>query len=300
MARKLIIAAAAAALAAAAVMVIPSHPAAAARPRHLVVIVEENNGLWSVQHKDGFQYLASLYGTGYGFHHYAALAHPSAPNYRAMISGQTGPLTDTSARFGAYTNATVFDQLTAHGISWAWYAEGMPSACYHGTSYMDAASQGEYVLRHVAALEYSQITGSAKCQDVLPLTSMDPASLPAVTFITPNLCHDYHGIPPGSYDPFPNCVKKTTALWHNSDSWTQSLVGKLTAAGATVWITFDECCGTTAPYQPEYMAEAGAGVTPGANWATGLNHYSILRAIEAWHGLPYLGGAKNVKPLPLG
>lgn len=271
------------------------------RPAHLVVILEENQDLWDVLHRPGYSYLASLYSTGYGFKHYAAIAHPSAPNYRAMISGVPGPLSDTSARFGYYTNKTVFDQLSAAKVSWAWYAEGMPHACYGKLTATSSATQGQYALRHVAALEYASITRDpAKCSHVQPLTALDPAHLPAVAFITPNICHDFHGLPPHGSDPFPNCVKKSTALWKNSDAWNHAMISKLTAAGATVWVTFDECCGQANPEGPDYLAETGAGVKPGLNRTSVLNHYSILRAIEHWYRLPYLGGARDVQPVPLG
>lgn len=273
------------------------------RPAHLVVIIEENNGLWTVQHKAGFSYLDSLTHTGYWFAHYAAVTHPSAPNYRAISAGLTGPLNDSSAGFGTYANASLFGQLTKKGVRWAWYGEGMPATCASRRTYQDPATDGTYVLRHIGALQYADVTGKlSSCQaHVRPLSRLDPANLPAVTFITPNLCDDFHGIPSGSYDPYTDCVKGTTALFTRSDNWAASLVPQLTAAGATVVITFDECCGTNVPEQPDYLAETGAGITPGENTSTGYSHYSLLARIEAWNGLwPRLGNSATAKPLPIG
>jgi phosphatidylinositol-3-phosphatase len=85
-------------------------------------------------------------------------------------------------------------------------------------------------------------------------------------------------------------------LEQRSDQWLSQLVPNLTAAGATVFITFDECCAAT--LGPEYAIETGPAVTPGSD-GTSYSHYSVLAGIEDAYGLPLLGGAATATPLPV-
>ena len=70
----------------------------------------------------------------------------------------------------------------------------------------------------------------------------------------------------------------------------------LTAAGATVLITFDECCAAT--LSPMYALETGPAVTPGSD-GTSYSHYSVLAGIENAYGLSLLGGAATANPIPV-
>jgi acid phosphatase len=153
-------------------------------------------------------------------------------------------------------------------------------------------------LRHDPGIFYDSVYHSAGCQQVQPLSTLNYSSLPAVSFITPNTCDDMHGLTPTQLTGtgFVNCLKSSDALEQRSDQWLSQIVPNLTAAGATVIITFDECCGPT--LGPEYAVETGAGVTPGSSTAA-YTHYSVLAAIEDAYGLPLLGGAAAATPLPL-
>ncbi len=66
-------------------------------------------------------------------------------------------------------------------------------------------------------------------------------------------------------------------------------------AGATVLITFDECCSAT--LGPLYAAETGPAVAPGPD-GTGYSHCSVLAGLEDAYGLSLLGGAAMANPLP--
>jgi hypothetical protein len=95
---------------------------------------------------------------------------------------------------------------------------------------------------------------------------------------------------------FANCLKGSDALEQRSDQWLSQIVPKLTAAGATVFITFDECCAAT--LSPMYALETGPAVTPRSD-ATSYSHYSVLAGIEDAYGLSLLGGAATVNPVPV-
>src|SRR6266571_178603 len=274
--------------------------AAPAAPAPFVIIMMENHGLHPVLNdQTDMPYLNSLWrgGTSLDFPHYAALGHPSLPNYLGMASGFTQATSD-AVHPGEFAGPSVWDQLTQAGVSWGILEEGMPSACSPRVTYNDPATGGQYLLRHDPGITFGTVYGSAECQLVQPLSALNYASLPAVSFITPNTCDDMHGLTATQLAStgFVNCLKGSDALERRSDQWLSQIVPNLTAAGATVFITFDECCAAT--LGPMYALETGPAVTPGSD-GTGYSHYSVLAGIEDAYGLSLLGGAATANPIPV-
>jgi phospholipase C len=160
----------------------------------------------------------------------------------------------------------------------------MPTAC-------DRRDSGEYAVRHNPPPYYR---GLASCQRRdLPFASLagDLArdSLPAFSFITPNLCHDTHDCP----------VK-------SGDRWLASEVPRIIESrsyrsGRTVLvISYDEGAGGSAADCATNQTDVGCQVatvvvspsTPaGARSDQLFNHYTLLRTTEDLLGLPHLGKA---------
>jgi hypothetical protein len=277
-------------------------PVAAARtaPAPFVIIMMENHGLHPVLNdRTDMPFLNSLWrgGTSLDFTHYAALAHPSLPNYLGIASGFTQTGADT-VHPGEFAGPTIWDQLTHAGVSWGIFEEGMQKTCSPRITYNDPVTDGQYLLRHNPGIPFGTVYTSAECQQVQPLTALNYASLPAVSFITPNACDDLHGLTAAQLTStgFTNCLKGSDALEQRSDQWLSQIVPNLTAAGATVFITFDECCAAT--LSPMYALETGPAVTPGSD-GTGYSHYSVLAGIENAYGLSLLGGAATANPIPV-
>jgi acid phosphatase len=275
-------------------------PAPGAAPAPFVIIMMENHGLHPVLNdRTDMPYLNSLWrgGASLDFTHYAALGHPSLPNYLGMTSGFTQATSD-SVHPGQYSGPSIWDQLTQAGVSWGIFEEGMPSACSPMVSYNDPVTGGQYLLRHDPGVPYGTVYHSAECQQVQPLTALNYASLPTVSFITPNTCDDMHGLTATQLagTGFASCLKGSDALEQRSDQWLSQIVPNLTAAGATVFIVFDECCATT--LSPDYAIETGPAVTPGSS-STSYSHYSVLAGIEDAYGLSLLGGAATAAPIPV-
>src|SRR5580704_699136 len=269
-------------------------------PAPFVIIMMENHGLHPVLNDQAdMPYLNSLWrgGTSLDFTHYAALGHPSLPNYLGMTSGFTQATSD-SVHPGQYAGPSIWDQLTQAGVSWGIFEEGMPKTCSPAISYNDPVTDGQYLLRHDPGIPFGTVYHSAECQQVQPLTALNYASLPAVSFITPNTCDDMHGLTAAQLGGtgFTNCLVASGALEQRSDHWLSQIVPNLTAAGATVFITFDECC--SAALSPLYAIETGPAVTPGSS-GTSYSHYSLLAGIEDAYGLPLLGGAATANPIPV-
>jgi acid phosphatase len=284
---------------------VPAADAARAAPARtasapFVIIMMENHGLHPVLNdRTDMPYLNSLWrgGSSLDFTHYAALAHPSLPNYLGMASGLTQATSD-SVHPGQYAGPSIWDQLTQAGVSWGIFEEGMPKTCSPSISYNDPVTDGQYLLRHDPGIPFGTVYQSAECTQVQPLTALNYAGLPAVSFITPNTCDDMHGLTAAQLAAtgFANCLKASDALEQRSDQWLSQIVPKLTAAGATVFITFDECCAAT--LSPMYALETGPAVTPGSD-ATSYSHYSVLAGIEDAYGLSLLGGAATANPIPV-
>src|SRR5215472_19294856 len=100
-------------------------------PAPFVIIMMENHGLHPVLNdRTDMPYLNSLWrgGSSLDFPHYAALAHPSLPNYLGMASGFTQATSD-SVHPGQYAGPAIWDQLTQASVSWGIFEEGMPTVC---------------------------------------------------------------------------------------------------------------------------------------------------------------------------
>ena len=218
--------------------------------------------------------LAKQFGLSTGSY---AVAHPSLPNYLALIGGSTFGITSdcTSCTVDA---SNLVDQLEEAGISWNAYMEDLPSPCYQGPS------AGSYAKKHDPFLYFDDIAGSAaRCSHVVPLTQLttDLASdaLPMFAWITPDLCHDTH-----------DCGVAT------GDGFLAGLVPKLQHAmgpDGVLYLTWDEgstdagCCGSPGGGHVATIV-VGSAVRAGTRLAGPFSHYSILRTIETMWGLPPL------------
>lgn len=253
-----------------------SQPAVAA-PSPVIVIFMENHSRSSIEGSTDADYLKSFEAGGISFTSYFGVTHPSLPNYLAVSSGSTqGKTGSDSVTAGAISSSNLWSQLQGHGVSWGVYQESMPSACYKG------GNSGQYVIRHNPAIVYANVANRPKkCNKVVPYTSFNVNALPAVSFITPNICNDMH-----------DCSIAT------GDNWLQARVPAMLAAGATVVITFDEGSGTTGGGGNIYAAVDGPGIGSRTDTAT-YNHYSLLAALEIRSGVARLRAAKTATPLPL-
>jgi phospholipase C len=229
---------------------------------HVVMIVFENHERDSVIGNPlapTFTALARRYAQATN---YQAVAHPSLPNYLALVSGSThgvkNDCTDCVQR-----GPTIGSQLTQAGISWGAYAEGFPTSPL-------------FAKKHVPFLYFPG-------QDtfVHPLTDFDPKHLPAFSFVVPDMCHDMH-----------DCSTPV------ADRWLKEFVQPLLTLKRTViFIVFDE--GTTAVGGGGNvsMIAAGTSIRAHATYGSRANHYNLLRTVEETLGVSPLGRAAAAKPI---
>ena len=175
----------------------PTGTAAKGRPTKLLTIVEENRDEAKALAK--MPYLAAL-SANYGrTDSYNAVAHPSLPNYLAMVGGSTfGVTDDRSPAAHPLSGPSVFDQAIAAGRTAKAYIEAMPSPCALRNS-------GRYAARHNPWTYFADPTERAHCQayDVPAGTPSAGAlhddvaagTLPNLGWVTPDLCNDGHDCP---------------------------------------------------------------------------------------------------------
>lgn len=249
---------------------------------HIVLVVFENHEATSIAGNPAaptFNALARRYAR---LTDYDAVAHPSLPNYLALVSGSTQGIssdcTDCLVRA-----ASLADTLADAGKTWKTYAEGLPYPGFTG------ASAGRYAKKHDPFLYFRDVVDSrARRNRVVPLTQLpyDLARnrLPDFSLVIPNLCNDMH-----------DC---SVAV---GDAWLKTHVVPLLHSpelrDGVVFVVFDE--GTTdlgGGGRVEALA-LGPTVRRGSTFAKATSHYGLLRTIEDAWGLPRLGLSRTATPI---
>lgn len=251
---------------------------------HVVVIVFENREYSQIignPTAPNFNSLAHRYAL---LTNYYALAHPSLPNYLAMISGSTQGITSdcTSCRVDARNLA---DTLQSAHRSWKVYAEGLPYPGFSGTG------SELYVKKHVPFLYFEDVLQSrARLRRIVPLSSLTgdlrAHRLPDFSLIVPNICHDTHSCPIASGD-----------AWLGA--FLPSLLSSPELKGGVVFVVFDEAVETDAAHGGGHIPVIVAGplVRRGARANEFLDHYGLLRTIEQSWRLPLLGQSRSAAPI---
>ncbi|HWD06306.1 MAG TPA: alkaline phosphatase family protein [Amycolatopsis sp.] len=240
------------------------------RPDHVVVVVLENHG---IDQMSGATFLNQLAAQGARFTGATAITHPSQPNYLALFSGDTQGVTDDSCPH-TFTGPNLGRQLTDAGDTFAAYSEDLPQPGYLG------CQTGDYVRWHAPWTDFTTVPPTAN----RPLTEFGPdyAKLPTVSFVIPNMCHNMHDCDPVI-----------------ADAWLRANFGPFTRWAAThnslLIVTFDEAeDGSATNGIP--LSFTGPMVRPGT-YPEPVDHYRLLRTVEALYGLPALGHAAAQTPI---
>jgi hypothetical protein len=246
-------------------------PAASSRPpafAHVIVVVMENKEANAVSDGGAAPNFKRFGAEGATLDSYAAVGHPSLPNYLALVSGSTQGVHDdcTDCHFAARSLA---DTLAAAGKSWKTYAEDLPRPGWSG------AGTRLYAKRHDPFLYFDRVAGSrSRMGRIVPLTQLarDLAArrLPDFSLVVPNLCHDTH-----------DCSLTTGDRWLGS--FLPPLLASPELAGSVVFVIFDE--GSTNLRGGGHIPAIALGpaVRPHTRYTLPMTHYSLLRTIEdAW------------------
>jgi phosphatidylinositol-3-phosphatase len=258
-------------------------PAAGARAiphlAHVVVVVFENHESTDVlgaPDAPTFNALADRYAT---IDHYDAVAHPSLPNYLALVSGSTQGITDDCTDCTA-PGRSIADTLEQAGKTWKTYAEGLPTPGFTG------ASAGRYAKKHDPFLYFPSIASSPQRRaHVVPFpqlaTDVRTGRLPAFSLVVPDLCNDMH-----------DCSVAT------GDAWLKRNIAPLASLPRTViFVVVDE--GTSSRGGGGHVAALAVGpdVRPGTHFSAPTTHYGLLRTIETALQVPLLGASRTATPI---
>lgn len=247
--------------------------------RHVIWIWMENKDYENVIGASSAPYLNSLAANCGLATNYHAITNPSLPNYIAATSGLGGYKLNPFYSDCEPDNycSTRLKSIFAQVPSWRAYQESMPTPCAR-------SDDGLYAARHNPPIYYRSLAG---CQERdLPLTTLSrdlaSDSLPAFSFITPNLCHDAHSCP-----------------LRQGDDWLANEMQRIIQSPAyradhtVLFITFDE-------------GEKGSRVatvvvspsTPtGRRSGERFDHYSLLRTTEELLGVAPLGHAGDARSM---
>jgi phospholipase C len=249
---------------------------------HVVVIVIENKARKDVLGNADAPYFNSLAAKYTTLPRYGGIAHPSLPNYIALVSGGTQGIHDdcTSCIVSAKNLA---DTLEHAHLTWKSYAEGIPHPGFTG------ASAGLYAKRHVPFLYFRDIVSKpARLRRVVPLSQfgrdLKAGRLPSFAFVTPNVCHDMHDCP--------------VAI---GDRWLRGFVGPLlrdrAMANSVIFVVADEPRFSNPASSPVPALALGPLVVPHSYYGPQTSHYGLLRTIEDAWGLPRLGKSAHARPI---
>lgn len=255
---------------------------------HAYLIVLENHEYGDIVGNPDAPYLNQLI-RGYGLEtNYHALAHPSGPNYLALVTGSTQGVTDDGVH--DITAPSLFDQLDAAGLSWHVYAQDYPGSCFAGESASgpdDGGPAGEYVRRHNPAISLDTVRmNPARCARITGLASFTPGAA-AFSMIALNNTTNMHDGTVRQADDF------LAAL-------VPHILGDPSFADGALFITWDE--GTTSDGGGGHvpMIVVRPGMRPGTQDAALRTHRSFVRTIEDGFGLPCLPatcGSTSMAPL---
>jgi hypothetical protein len=326
-------------------------PAASVRPPvgHVFVINLENKSFQRTWGSDSAApYLArTLRAKGVLLTHYFGTAHHSLGDYLAQVSGQ-GPDSAIQGDCPRYTRfrstghavapqqavgdgcvfpasvRTLPRQLTRAGLGWKGYLEDMARPCQHPAlgardPWFRATAKTQYATRHDPFVYFRSITSRpAYCRAhvvaLAPLAAdlQGTATTPALSYITPDLCHDGHDR---------RCADGGPGGLRAANGWLKTWVPRILSSPAfqadgMLVITADEsdsvsqdssaCCGERAgPNAPRPGIQGPGGgrvgalvispyVVPGTTSDQAYNHYSLLASIEDIFGLDRIGYARTV------
>jgi phosphatidylinositol-3-phosphatase len=260
---------------------------------HIIIIWMENEDYDTIAGSRQMPVLNDLAKQNVLLSNYYAIAHPSLPNYLALISGSTFGITkDCTDCY--FKDTSLPDLLDRAKISWKTYQEDMPSPCFIG-------NKNPYYQKHNPFVYFDSVRNDQKrCQaGVVPLSQMandlSSGKFPNFAFVMPNICNSGHNCSLKTADQW---LKNTVDMFHDAES-----LGNNTL----IVIGFDEggdknldgCCGLKSGGGKVFTVLLSPLAKPAFTDETPLNHYSLLKTILISWSLPDLGFSSNPETQPI-
>jgi len=255
-----------------------------ARPKvprfeHVIVVVFENKERGDVLGSTAaptFNSLARRYSQLVGYH---GVAHPSLPNYLALVSGSTHGITSDCTSCVA-SGKSLADTIEGSGRTWKTYAEGLPSPGYLGSS------TRRYAKKHDPFAYFPDVADNPRRRDrIVPLTrlalDLGAGALPSFSLVVPDLCHSMHDCPVGV-----------------GDAWLRRTAPPLLSlSNSVVFVIFDEGSSSIRGGGHTVALALGTAIRPHTRFSRLTSHYGLLRTIEQAWNLPLLGRSAGASPI---
>ena len=249
---------------------------------HALVVVLENKdasaivGAATAPH---FNNLARRYAL---LTNYNAVAHPSLPNYLALVSGTTGGLRSDCLDC-TLAEPTIAQTLDAAGKPWKAYVEGVRRNGFGDIDRPAVKARIPFLFSPYVVSRPSDMKRMVPLHELAQ--DLRRGRLPAFSLLVPNLCHDMH-----------DCSIQT------GDRWLGSFAGRVLPAlrpRDVVFVVFDEGDMDDLRGGGGQVAALVLGpvVRRGSAVGAELDHYSLLRTIEHGLGLPLLGRSALARPI---
>ncbi len=160
---------------------------------HVFLIYMENKGVGNIIGSPNAPYINSLINTEDYDSNYYALGHPSDPNYFRVMGGS-----DFGIAYNPVSNVinapSLMQEMDQKGISWAGYAQGMPTPG-------DLVSSGDYSVDELPFAQFSYVYDNTPAylqEHLLPLTQLstnleDPNTFPEFTWIAADEANNGEG-----------------------------------------------------------------------------------------------------------
>lgn len=265
---------------------------------HVLLIVLENQEADDVWKDATFEEIAAR---GVGFTRSSGVAHPSYPNYLALVGvhiHKTPKEWRDKQRDFPDGVPSIVDRLEAKQLTWKSYIEDYPTADRSPDKQCGtAADTATYVRRHVPLLSFGHIQHSAeRCSRVVDAKAFDAdiqpgGSFPNYAFFTPNLCHDGHGSLKGcGFGTTGNDQERlaAAATWLKNFLDTFGTVNPDLAAKTLIVVTFDESDNYLPTRNKVFTVFLGSMVKP-QQYDAPINHYTVLSTIEDRLGIDPVG-----------
>lgn len=242
------------------------------RPAHVVVVWEENKAFSQIIGNPAAPYINRLARHGALMTRAYGVTHPSEPNYLAFFSGSTHHLRDDDCPY-RFHGPNLASRLAAAGFSFTLYAEGLPRAgdavCGHG----------DYARKHDAAADYPALPAHA--DEPFSRFPRRYSRLPTVSWVIPDLVHDMH-----------------SASIAAGDRWLKRHIGPYVRwakhHNSLLIVAWDEDNYRHHNHIP--LLVVGPMVKPG-RYRQVVNHFSVLRTVEAMYGLRPVGESRLAVPI---
>jgi phospholipase C len=259
------------------------------RLKHVWVFVLENHSYDEIIGNPDVPYLNHLARRHGLATHYYAVAHPSLPNYLAMISGSTHNCTSDSCQ-GNYRGRTLARQFAGHGLRWRGFVEALPEAGYTG------GDSGAYTRHHNPFVYFRSIVQKPRQRSRIVPFRRFRRSLgrpPALSYIVPTDEHNMHTGSEGA-----------------ADAWMHTWVPRVMHSPGfrhrgAIFITWDEasksdssgCCIEGVHGGHEALIAIVHNGPRHVRLTKRRSAYSLLRTIEDGFRFAHLGHAAQARPL---